>query len=335
MFAEVALHEDQEADAARFAVHPPLLDGAMVALTALGHPAPWLLTWSGLTLHAHAATSVRVHIAPAFGAGAEAGAEVRLSDGDGAPVLTARTVSVTPHDLEDVPADAQGRTGDLYTVTWTPAGPASLPEPAATTRLTGPDDVLENTSDDPYDDLVVVPWYSADPGTDAGAGTGTGAYAPADVHTSTAHALALLQRWLTDPRAAGSRLLLVTRRAVAVTGDERSRLAAAAVRGLVKVGQSENPGRFLLLDTDDAPRTPRHRTRRPPRPRRPSPSGTGASSPRPPHRGRRPGRDHVRGPRSRASTRTGPSSSPAAPARSGRPRPATSSSATASGTSCS
>ncbi|MGA5291299.1 type I polyketide synthase [Streptomyces pseudogriseolus] len=250
IFAEVALDDDQEADAARFAVHPALLDGAMVALTTLGHPAPWLLTWSGLTLHARAATSARVHIVPAFGAGAEAGAEIRLSDGDGAPVLTARTVSVTPHDLEDVPADAQGRTGDLYTVTWTPAGPASLPEPAATTRLTGPDDVLENASDGAYDDLVVVPWYSAD----GDAGAGEGACPPADVHTSTAHALALLQRWLTDPRAAGSRLLLVTRRAVAVTGDEAvTDLAAAAVRGLVKSAQSENPGRFLLLDTDDAP----------------------------------------------------------------------------------
>ncbi|WP_369154120.1 type I polyketide synthase [Streptomyces sp. R02] len=250
IFAEVALDEVQGADAARFAVHPALLDGAMVALTTLGHPAPWLLTWSGLTLHARAATSARVHIVPAFGAGAETGAEIRLSDGDGAPVLTARTVSVTPHDLEDVPADARGRTGDLYTVTWTPAGPAALPEPAATTRLTGPDDVLENASDGAYDDLVVVPWYSAD----GGAGAAEGACAPADVHTSTAHALALLQRWLTDPRAAGSRLLLVTRRAVAVTGDEAvTDLAAAAVRGLVKSAQSENPGRFLLLDTDDAP----------------------------------------------------------------------------------
>ncbi|WP_143661422.1 type I polyketide synthase, partial [Streptomyces pseudogriseolus] len=250
VFAEVALDEDQEADAARFAVHPALLDGAMVALTTLGHPAPWLLTWSGLTLYARAATSARVHIVPAFGAGAEAGAEIRLSDGDGAPVLTARTVSVTPHDLEDVPADARGRTGDLYTVSWTPAGPASLPEPAATTRLTGPDDVLENASDGVYDDLVVVPWYSAD----GDAGAGEGACTPADVHTSTAHALALLQRWLTDPRAAGSRLLLVTRRAVAVNGDEAvTDLAAAAVRGLVKSAQSENPGRFLLLDTDDAP----------------------------------------------------------------------------------
>ncbi|MEU5207559.1 type I polyketide synthase [Kribbella sp. NPDC020789] len=250
VFAEVALDEDQEADAARFAVHPALLDGAMVALTTLGHPAPWLLTWSGLTLYARAATSARVHIVPAFGAGAEAGAEIRLSDGDGAPVLTARTVSVTPHDLEDIPADARGRTGDLYTVSWTPAGPASLPEPAATTRLTGPDDVLENASDGVYDDLVVVPWYSAD----GDAGAGEGACTPADVHTSTAHALALLQRWLTDPRAAGSRLLLVTRRAVAVNGDEAvTDLAAAAVRGLVKSAQSENPGRFLLLDTDDAP----------------------------------------------------------------------------------
>ncbi|MER8225919.1 type I polyketide synthase [Streptomyces sp. NPDC094143] len=240
IFADVALNEGQEADAARFAVHPALLDGALVALTALGHPAPRLLTWSGLTLHAHAATSVRVHITPNSGTGAT----LRLLDGAGAPVLTARAVTVTPHELDDLPTDAPQPTGDLYTVTWTPAGPASLPEPASTTLLTGPDDVLADVSGTPYGELVVVPWHSAD----ADAATAAGA------HTSTAHALALLQRWLTDPRAARSRLLLVTRRAVAVTGDETvTDLAAAAVRGLVKSAQSENPGRFLLLDTDGTP----------------------------------------------------------------------------------
>ncbi|MFI6039972.1 SDR family NAD(P)-dependent oxidoreductase, partial [Streptomyces sp. NPDC051315] len=240
--AEVALDESQEAHAARFAVHPALLDGAMVALTALGHPAPRLLTWSGLTLHARAATSVRVRVSPT----PDAGATLRLLDGSGAPVLTAQAVSVTPQHLEDLPTGAPGRAGDLYTVTWTPAGPASLPAPASTTFLTGPDDILEDVSDTPYGELVVVPWDSA--GADADAVTAL------DVHTSTAHALALLQRWLTDPRAARSRLLVVTRRAVAVTGDEAvTDLAAAAVRGLVRSAQSENPGRFLLLDTDVAP----------------------------------------------------------------------------------
>ncbi|MDL5205943.1 SDR family NAD(P)-dependent oxidoreductase [Streptomyces sp. ALI-76-A] len=245
--AEVALDDNQEADAARFAVHPALLDGAMVALTALGHPAPRLLTWSGLTLHARAATSVRVHIAPTSGTGAA----LRLLDGSGAPVLTARAVSVTPHHLVDhLPAGALGRAADLYTVTWAPAGPASLPEPSSTTVLTGPDAILEDVSDTPYGELVAVPWDPADPHADAD----SHAVTALDVHTSTAHALALLQRWLTDPRAARSRLLVVTRRAVAVTGDEAvTDLAAAAVRGLVKSAQSENPGRFLLLDTDATP----------------------------------------------------------------------------------
>ncbi|MEV6619222.1 SDR family NAD(P)-dependent oxidoreductase, partial [Streptomyces sp. NPDC051051] len=240
--AEVVLDENQEAGAARFAVHPALLDGAMVALTALGHPAPRLLTWSGVTLHARAATSVRVHITPS----PDAGAVLRLLDGSGAPVLTAQAVSVTPHHIGDLPTGAPGHVGDLYTVTWNPAGPASRPAPSSTTLLTGPDDVLEDVSDTPYGELVVVPWNPADPDPDA--------VTALDVHTSTAHALALLQRWLTDPRAARSRLLVVTRRAVAVTGDEAvADLAAAAVRGLVKSAQSENPGRFLLLDTDVAP----------------------------------------------------------------------------------
>ncbi len=54
------------------------------------------------------------------------------------------------------------------------------------------------------------------------------------------HALLLIQRWLADFTAA--RLVLVTR-----PGD----LAHAAVWGLVRSAQSEHPGRFALIDTDE------------------------------------------------------------------------------------
>jgi len=45
-------------------------------------------------------------------------------------------------------------------------------------------------------------------------------------------------------------LVLLTRGAVSV-GTEAPDLAGAAVWGLVRSAQSENPGRFVLLDTDD------------------------------------------------------------------------------------
>ncbi|MER6178882.1 SDR family NAD(P)-dependent oxidoreductase, partial [Streptosporangium sp. NPDC001681] len=71
-------------------------------------------------------------------------------------------------------------------------------------------------------------------------------------HEVTAGVLGLLQGWLADERCAGSRLVVVTRGAVAAgEGEAVTDLAAAAVWGLVRSAQSENPGRFVLVDLDD------------------------------------------------------------------------------------
>jgi polyketide synthase 12 len=70
-------------------------------------------------------------------------------------------------------------------------------------------------------------------------------------HAVLKHALALLQRWLTDERLAGSRLVLLTRGAVAAGPEEDvPNLAVAPVWGLVRSAQSESPGRCVLLDID-------------------------------------------------------------------------------------
>ena len=69
---------------------------------------------------------------------------------------------------------------------------------------------------------------------------------------SALDALALVQRWVTEPRFAGRTLVLVTRGAVAVhAGDAVPGLAAAPVWGLVRSAQVEHPDRFVLLDVDD------------------------------------------------------------------------------------
>ncbi|MFD0428381.1 hypothetical protein ACFQ60_10740 [Streptomyces zhihengii] len=61
----------------------------------------------------------------------------------------------------------------------------------------------------------------------------------------------MLQRWAADERCAGSRLVVLTRHAVLAVPDDRAPdPAAAAVWGLVRAAQSEEPGRFLLADTD-------------------------------------------------------------------------------------
>ncbi|WP_143587986.1 SpnB-like Rossmann fold domain-containing protein, partial [Streptomyces alboverticillatus] len=63
-------------------------------------------------------------------------------------------------------------------------------------------------------------------------------------------ALELIQDWLADERFTSARLVVVTRHAVAVTGDEAIDLATAPVWGLLRSAQSEHPG-LLLLDVDD------------------------------------------------------------------------------------
>ncbi|MEW1792372.1 type I polyketide synthase [Streptomyces niveus] len=58
-------------------------------------------------------------------------------------------------------------------------------------------------------------------------------------------------------QSAGSRLVVVTRGAVSVNGGDVDDLAAAAVWGLVRTAQTEDPDRFFLIDldgdTDEAP----------------------------------------------------------------------------------
>ncbi|MCV7076867.1 SpnB-like Rossmann fold domain-containing protein, partial [Mycobacterium szulgai] len=63
--------------------------------------------------------------------------------------------------------------------------------------------------------------------------------------------LELVQAWLGEPVLVGSRLVLVTRGAVAAAQGEVPDLAGAVVEGLVRSAASEHPGRFMVLDVDE------------------------------------------------------------------------------------
>jgi len=74
-----------------------------------------------------------------------------------------------------------------------------------------------------------------------------------DVHVLTAGILAVLQAWITDPRLAGTCLVVLTQGAFAAfRGEPVPALAASAVVGLVRAFQSEHPGRCVLIDRDTA-----------------------------------------------------------------------------------
>jgi thioester reductase-like protein len=72
------------------------------------------------------------------------------------------------------------------------------------------------------------------------------------VHAATRAALALVQDWLADERLSDTRLVVLTRGGVSTSAEEDvTDLGAAAVWGLLRSAQSENPGRIVLVDLDE------------------------------------------------------------------------------------
>ncbi|WUW92067.1 SDR family NAD(P)-dependent oxidoreductase [Streptomyces sp. NBC_01451] len=74
---------------------------------------------------------------------------------------------------------------------------------------------------------------------------------PAAARAAAKRALALAQSWATDERLASSRLVFVTRRAIATSPTEGvADLAQSPVWGLIRTALLEYPGRFALVDID-------------------------------------------------------------------------------------
>ncbi|MGH3878266.1 MAG: type I polyketide synthase, partial [Actinophytocola sp.] len=237
VYAEVALPDDTVEDAAAYGIHPALLDAALHALTFVdlgSEPSAggrMLFSLSGVTVHAAGATELRVRLAR------NGSDSVRLDavDAGASPVVTARSVTTRAVDPR------AGATDPLYRLDWVPA-------PAAEIALSDVDIVDLDAVDL---DLAAVDEVPSIAAVHVAARDGLAvSEAVADL---TSRVLALLRTWITDERRAESRLLVVTRGAVAVDeGDDVLDLAASAVWGLVRSAQAEHPGRFALLDLDTA-----------------------------------------------------------------------------------
>ncbi|MEV6831387.1 SDR family NAD(P)-dependent oxidoreductase [Amycolatopsis sp. NPDC051102] len=237
VFAELALPEDLRDDAAAFGVHPALLDAAL-------HPAMLTddgdldddglrqpLGWRGLVLHAAGASALRVRLAPG-----PDGVSLEAADGTGAPVLSVDELELRPVSGERLPA-APARAGSLFEVAWTPlSAPAGLPAPLWV-EVAGADQVTAFAEDVPPGAVAVLEAVG-----------GEGATAVLEL---TSRVLAVVQAWLAAPDA-DSRLVVVTRGAVAAGGEAVTDPVASAVWGLVRAAQSENPDRIVLLDLDSA-----------------------------------------------------------------------------------
>ncbi|MFJ9822679.1 SDR family NAD(P)-dependent oxidoreductase, partial [Streptomyces sp. NPDC101151] len=279
IFAEVALPEDQQDEAARFGIHPALLDSALHAIRlgeffGDGEQVRLPFSWSGVSLRATGASTLRVALAAA---GADA-VSVTVADGTGEPVAIVDSLVVRPIDADQLARAGQGgpRHDALFRLTWPTLTAIAAPsaESATDWALLGTSEVL------PRYGLGTVAAESATyADLDAlGAAVASGAAMPPSavfvpfpqsaedavtpqaVRDTLEHAVSLVRNWPTDERfspsaAAGThpqaRLVLVTCGAVSTGPEEDVRdLASAPVWGLLRAAQSENPGRFVLLDTD-------------------------------------------------------------------------------------
>jgi acyl transferase domain-containing protein/acyl carrier protein/NADP-dependent 3-hydroxy acid dehydrogenase YdfG len=248
VYAEVALPD--ESAAAAFGLHPALLDAALHAMfrggrATGGDGGPRLpFSWSGVSLHATGATALRVRLRPA---GADAIA-LDVADGTGAPVARVESLVVRPLTLP-----SGGTVESLFRVDWQPVTPAA-PGVRQVALLTADPAAAEAIGAVAYEDFAVLADVLDDggPAPDTLIVPVTGGLTAAAAHETAGYALALVQAVLADERFAATELVLSTRGAVAATGEDTvPDPAAAAVWGLVRSAQSEEPGRFRLADLDD------------------------------------------------------------------------------------
>ncbi|WP_231500379.1 type I polyketide synthase [Saccharothrix sp. NRRL B-16314] len=247
IFAEVALPEDLRGDAEAYGLHPALLDAALHAAVLDTGDRVVPSVWKGLALHATASTELRVRLVVT-------GSEVAVAaaDGTGQPVVSIDGVHLRATEAGDTAAT--GTQGSLFTLNW-PALPKTVTTLPATWAVLGADDLdvtssiraaggeVETWTDladaQHVPDVVVAAFLPRVDFPDE---------VPGAAHTVVHEALDLVQRWLGDERFADSRLVVVTRGAVDPT--DTVGLAAAPVWGLLRSAQSENPGRFVLVDVD-------------------------------------------------------------------------------------
>ncbi|MEU9990952.1 SDR family NAD(P)-dependent oxidoreductase [Streptomyces sp. NPDC048045] len=286
VYAEVACPVDPRG----FVVHPALLDSALHALAFGGvAPAPdgeaerdaqgslstapegplLPFAWTGVSATAASATGASAIAASATGVsaittsatGASAraaapstlrvrlqgsfadGIRLSVTDGEGEPVLSVDSLVLRPAAARTEGANAPRDA--LFRNKWVEVHPASGVAPDGIAAVGFETDRFTCFPDLRALEKALAAGLPA-PGAvlvDGSAGS---------VRESAHRALGLVQAWIAGPQFAGSRLVFLTSGAVAArTGDDVPDLAGAAVIGLVRSAQTEEPGRFVLLDADE------------------------------------------------------------------------------------
>ncbi|WTX00233.1 SDR family NAD(P)-dependent oxidoreductase [Streptomycetaceae bacterium NBC_01309] len=263
VFAEIALPEGHRAEAAGYGIHPALLDAALHPFGLLrsdeadGVRLPF--AWRGVTLHTSGATRLRVAMTAT---GDDTMAVDATDAATGRPVFSADGLTLRAVSAERL-ASGTGPGSHLFRLAWLPVAPRHDTPPTDGWATVGPDP-LGIAADLQYAEVAVAEYpdvVALAEALDAGlpaprvvfltcAATGPLVDAAA-AHDAAQAALSAARAWLADPRLADARLAVVTRGAVATAPDEDvTDLANAPVWGLIRSAQTENPGRFLLVDLD-------------------------------------------------------------------------------------
>ncbi|SEH04048.1 Short-chain dehydrogenase [Nonomuraea solani] len=218
LYAEVSLPTDP----ADYGVHPALLDAAMhVGMLAgqdTGERGPLIpFNWNGVTLHAAGATKLRVRLRRLDG---DAVTRLDVADPAGRPVASVEELTARPLAPGQLSGAVPARW--LYELAWRPV------ERDAETAARAPDVAVLDVS------------------TGAGAGEPLDGDIPLRARRAVGKVLDELQTWLAQ--ADTRPVTVVTRGAVAVADGEVPDPAQAAVWGLVRAAQAEEPGRITLID---------------------------------------------------------------------------------------
>ncbi|WP_425587168.1 type I polyketide synthase, partial [Streptomyces violaceusniger] len=245
----------------------------------------WLpFAWNGVSLWAGGATTVRVRLSPqrqeAGGAEGERGLRVEVADAVGGPVLTVDSLVMRPAAVDQLRTSGGPRVDGLFTLEWTPL-PVPAQEPDAEGQepdpvvgggwvVLGPREcgpMVPDAVRHPHLEALVSALGGDAPAPSVAIAYVSGLGDPSESRLDTdpaaaglaasERALELVRGWLAEPRLADARLVVVTRGAVAIDAPEAEGaayggvdMAGAAVCGLVRSAQAENPGRFLLVDLD-------------------------------------------------------------------------------------
>jgi acyl transferase domain-containing protein/NAD(P)-dependent dehydrogenase (short-subunit alcohol dehydrogenase family)/acyl carrier protein len=216
IYAEVSLAEEQEGEAARFGLHPALLDAALHAAFLEADPSQGVrlpFSFSGVSFNgAEGPITLRVRLRVA-------GEKLRLEAADAEGKLAARVEALATRELDPTQLGSSAPQADaLFGIEWSEL---ELPQ-----------------GEDGEAVQVRVHRLATDPGLDP----------TRAAHQICAETLGLLQEEIAGEDT--SRLALLTQGAMALDSSESPDPALTSVWGLVRSAQSEHPGRFVLIDTD-------------------------------------------------------------------------------------